>query len=277
MTSISNIASSSGTFQQNIKKTDAKLLAAISSLVSGRKTQDVADIAIATQLQSEVVGLKQVSQNLAQASSLTQVADGAIEQSQNIVQRLRDIALQAHDGAINDDQRKQLNEEFQALTQQLDAQVANTQFNGQNLLDGSISGDNKLTLNSILAEDGGDSEDDSALNISSLSSSVLFGGQKLDVLSVDGATQALAALDSASTYIATARASVGAFQQTLNYSAASIDSAIINQEAARSLLSDADFADSASQSQQAQVQRNVQLSIAAQTNKLPAALLQLVS
>ncbi len=274
MSNISNIVGSSGLLQQNIKKTDAKLLAAISSLVSGNKTQDVADIAVASQLQSQVAGLKQVSQSLAQASSLTQVADGALGQSQEIVDRLREIASQAKNGTTSADQRKALNEEFQQLTKQLDAQVANTKFNGQNLLDGTLSGSNSLSLNKLLATSN---DDDNQLSISSLATTVLFSGQKLDVLSVDGAQAALDTLAVASDRISTARASVGAFQQTLNYSAATIDSAAANQDAARSLLSDADFLDTATESQQSQVKRNAQLSIAAQTNKLPAALLQLVS
>lgn len=274
MTSISSIAGSSGIFQQNIKKTDAKLQAAIASLVSGRKTQDVAEVAVATQLQSEVAGLKQVSQSISQAISLTQVADGAIAQSQAIVQRLQEIAQQASNGSTNNDQRKQLDIEFQALIKDLDRQVENTQFNGQNLLDGSVTGEKSLSLNKLLSTGN---DDDNQLAIDSLASTVVFGGQKLSVLSVDGAQAALGVLGAAQDRIATARASVGAFQQTLNYAAASIDSAIINQEAARSLLSDADFLDAATNSQQAQVQRNAQLSLAAQTNRLPAALLQLVS
>ena len=158
--------------------------------------------------------------------------------------------------------------------QELDAQVARTQFNGKNLLDGTLAGDNKLSLNSILASNEGD---DNGLEIENLSSQVLFGGQSLNVLSVDGAQAALAALGTAQTTISTARASVGSFEQTLNYAAATIDSATINQQAAQSLLSDADFLEAATESQNAQVQRNAQLSLAAQGNRLPAALLQLVS
>lgn len=271
---ISSLAGLTGVQQQNIKKTDAKLQAAIASLVSGQKTQDVADVALATQLQSQVAGLKQVSQSLAQAISLTQVADGAIEQSQQIVGRLQEIALQASNGALSADQRKQLDVEFQELVKDLDRQVANTRFNGQNLLDGTLSGNNSLSLGNLL---NSGSDDDSSLSIDNLASSTLFNGQNLNVLSIDSAQQALQALGAAQSQIATARASVGAFQQTLDYSAASIDSAIINQEAARALLSDADFLEAATESQQAQVQRNAQLSLAAQTNRLPSALLQLVS
>ncbi len=273
---ISSIAGFAGVGQQNnnIKKTDAKLQAAIASLVSGKKIQDVADIAVATQLQSQVTGLKQVSQSLAQAASLTQVADGAIEQSQQIIGRLQEIAIQSNNGALNAEGRAALNEEFQSLVQELDRQVATTQFNGKNLLDGSLTGDNKLSLNTILATKEGD---DNALEVENLSSTVLFNAQKLNVSSQDGAEKALEALRVAQNIVSAARANVGSFQQTINYASASIDTAIANQEAARSLLSDADFLESVTESQQSQVQRNAQLSLAAQGNRLPAALLQLVS
>lgn len=271
---INSITGSSGVLQQNIKKTDDKLLAAISSLVSGKNTDNVADLAVATQLQSQVAGLKQVSQNLAQASSLTQVASGALDESQQIVGRLREIAQQAANGTTSAENRKQLDVEFQQLVKQLDQNVAKTQFNGQNLLDGSLSGDNKLSLNRILATNEGE---DSALQIDNLSTSTLFGGTQLNVLTAENADQAIAKLNAASDRITSTQAAVGAFEQTLNYSSASIDSAIINQQAAQSLLSDADFADAVSQSQQAQVQHNAQLALAAQGNRLPNALLQLLA
>ncbi len=272
---INSIAGTSGVSQnQSIKKTDAKLLQAIASLVSGKNTTDVADVALATQLQSQVAGLKQVSASLAQANSLTQVADGALSQSQEIVGRLREIAQQSANGSTSQENRVALNTEFQSLVKELDRQVASTQFNGKNLLDGTFKGDNALSLNNLLSTSGGD---DSNLEISNLSTQVLFGGTSLNVLSADGAKNALEALSTADGQIASVRAKVGAFQQTLNYSAASIDTAITNQDAARSLLSDADFLDSVTQSQQLQVQQNAQISLAAQGNRLPSALLQLIS
>jgi flagellin len=277
MTSISTIAGSSAVFKQDLKKTEAKLQAAIASLVSGQKTQDVANVALATQLQSQTAGLKQVASNISQAVSLTQVADGAIAQTQEIVGRLQEIAQIAANGTTSQEDRVALDKEFQALVQELDAQVSKTQFGGQNLLDGTLAGENKLSLNSVLASNEGDGSNDGGLEIESLGSSVLFAGKSLSVLSADDAQTALSALGNAQTNIATARASVGAFAQTLNYAAATIDSATINQQAAQSLLSDADFLDAATESQNAQVQRNAQLSLAAQGNRLPAALLQLVS
>jgi flagellin len=271
---INSVASSSGVMQQNIKKTDDKILAAISSLVSGQQADDVANLAVATQLQSRVAGLRQVSQSIAQASSLTQVANGALEQVQRINDRLTQIAQQAANGATNQEQRAQLDQEFQELVKELDSQVAKTQFNGQNLLDGTLAGDNKLSLNRILATEQGE---DSALEVQDLSSTVLFNGERLNVLSADSAQAAIAKLQDSGQRIATARSAVGSFEQTLNYSAATIDTAIANQQAAQSLLSDSDFLSLVTESQQEQVKKNGQLALLAQGNRLPNSFLQLIS
>ena len=202
------------------------------------------------------------------------MADGAIANTQDILSKLKDVAQQAKSGSISDENRKALDVQFQQLVKQLDKDVAATQFNGKNLLDGSLTGSNSLSLNSLLNTQG---EDDAKLEIDDLASSTLFKNESLNVLSVDSAANAFAAIDNAQGQVARARATVGAFQQTLNYSAATIDSAISNQEAARSVLNDADFLDAASSSQQALVQRNASLSLAAQGNRLPVALLKLVS
>lgn len=275
MVSISSIAGSAVVQQsQSIKKTDAKLQTAIANLLSGKRSQDVANVAVATQLQAQTAGLKQVSANIAQASSAAQVAGDAIGQVQEIVGRLREVAVRANAGSTSDNDRAALNEEFQGLVRELDAQVKNTQFNGKNLLDGTLRGDNSLSLNSLLASGEGD---DAALEIDNLSSFVLFKNQTPNVLTKESATDAIAALSVAQGQITAARASVGSFQQTLNYSAATIDTVAANLEAARSSLDDADFLEASTLSNQATVQRNAQLSLAAQGNRLPAALLKLVS
>lgn len=272
---ISTLASVSGVPQQQaLRKTEDKLQLAIASLVSGQRADDVANVAVATQLQSQTAGLKQVSQNLAQAGSLAQVADGAIARSQEIVGRLQEIAVQAQNDTNSAENRKALNQEFQALNAELDRQAAKTQFNGKNLLDGSLSGNGALKLNDII---NANADNDGELKIDDLAGKALFDGEPLDVLTVDGAAKALEKLELAQGKLSTARASVGAFQQTLNFASASVDTAIVNQEAARSLLSDTDFLEAVSESQQAQVQRNAQLSLIAQTNRLPPALLQLIS
>src|SRR4051812_47123829 len=98
--------------QQTIQNASAKLQAAIASIVSGNRvnqaSDDVAALSIAGQLQSETAGLRQISGNLAQASSLTQVADGGVSQIQNALTQLQSLASQAGNPTLNAENRKQL-------------------------------------------------------------------------------------------------------------------------------------------------------------------------
>ncbi len=263
--------------QQNLQKSSAKLSAAIAAIASGNRltsaSTDIASLSVASQLQSAVSGLKQASGNLVQASSLAQVADGGLSQINEVSLQLQNLAQQAGSPILNDDNRKALNEQFKQLVQQIDSIAANTSFNGKKLLNGDLSGSGALSLDSLLASEGNDS---GSLSIDNFSSANLFAGSSLNLTTAEGAKNAFAVVGDALGKITSARANVGSFLQSTDYAAASVESAIANQEAARSTLQDTDFADAATQQSQATLQHNVALAIAAQGNRLTPALLQLV-
>jgi len=276
-----NISSLSGLTalqqQQNIQKTSSKLGAAIASLVSGNKVAsggvDVASLSIASQLQSATSGLKQVAGNLAQASSLAQVADGGLLQLQNIAEAIKNLAQQASAPALSDANRAALDTQLKQLLKQIDGTVSSTSFNGKKLLNGDVSGSNKLSLDSLLSSD---SNGESGLSITSLTSTSLLGSGELNFNSTASAAGVSAAAGAALSKITGIRADVGSFLQSVDYAAASIDSAVANQEAARSTLQDTDFAEVSSQKSQATLQNNAAIALAAQGNRIPVALLQLV-
>ncbi len=276
-----NISSLSGLTglqqQQNLQKSSAKLGAAIAALASGNKltsaSTDIASLSVASQLQSAVSGLKQASGNLAQASSLAQVADGGAAQLQEITLQLQNLAQQAGSAILNDDNRKALNEQFKKLVQQIDSVASNTSFNGKKLLNGDLSGSGKLSLDSILSSEGNDSGN---LAIDNLSSTNLFSDIELNLSTAESANNAFAIVGDALNKIISVRSDIGSFMQSSDYAAASIESAIANQEAARSTLQDTDFAETASQQSQATLQQNAAIALAAQGNRLTPALLQLV-
>lgn len=281
MVNISGISGSAGTQQQqNIRRSNEKLQAAIASLVSGvrlnRASDDVAALSVATQLQSQNVSLRQVSSNLAQASSLAQVADGGAEQIAGLLEKLQNVAQQAGNATLSDDNRAQLNVQFQQLKAAIDRFADNTTFNGQKLLDGSLTGGKSLSLDSLLTGEPS-SGDAVKLSVDSLTSSSLFAGENLDVLSADGAQRSLDAIGAAIGKVTGARASIGSFQEAINYAGASIDSAAANQEAALSILQDTDFASASTDSVLASLQRNAGIALAAQGNRLSPTLLKLVS
>ena len=257
---------------QSIKNADAKLQAAIASIVSGT-TSDVTNVAIASELQSQTTGLKQISNNLVQGFSLTQVADGGAAQIQNSLTQLQSLAQQAQSPTVNAETRKQLNQQFQQIINQVDQLASGTSFNGNSLLDGSLSGSNSLSLDTLLSSSNAGGND---LSIANLTSGALFGGQSLNILSSDSASQASGSINSAIGQLTSARASIGAFQRTLDFASANIDSAIGNQQAALSTFSETDLAAASTQSSQAELQSNASIALAAQGNRLNPALLKLI-
>ncbi len=259
--------------QQSIGNADNKLRAAIASIVSGKRSDDVANVAIASQLQSTTSALRQASGNLALGSSLSQVADGGAGQIENALNQLKSLAEQSRSPVLNDANRQQLNEQFQQTLASIDQIAKDTSFNGKPLLDGSVSGSNALSLDSLL---GSSDSTLSSLSIDSLSSSSLLGSGS-NILSADSAGQALGAITGALTQVTSARTSIGAFQQATNFAAANVDSAITNQEAAQATLSETDLSTASTNNSLADVQRNASIALAAQGNRLAPQLLQLVS
>jgi len=275
---ISGIGSSAGLqSQQNIKKANARLQAAIANLASGSKlnkaSDNVAALSIATQLQSEVSGLKQASGNLAQAASLTQVADGGAEKIQDLLDKMKELATQANAPTLSEDNRKQLNEQFQQLRAQIDRFAENTTFNSQKLLDGSQNGAKAISVDSLLGEQTDDAD---TLEIQSLTSTSLLG-KTLDISTGAGASDAVATLGDALNKVTSVRSTIGSFQRSLDYAAANIDSVVANQQAAISELRDTDFAEGATESSMANIQRNAAIAVQAQAKNLSPALLKLVN
>lgn len=275
-----NISSLSGltglSQQQNLQKSSSKLSAAIAALASGNRltsaSTDISSLSVAGQLQAAVSGLKQASGNLAQASSLAQVADGGLSQIFEVTQQLQNLAEQARSPILNDDNRKALGEQFKQLEAQIDSIAGGTSFGGKKLLNGDLSGSDALSLDSLLASEVNDS---GSLSLGNFSSANLFGGS-LNLTTVEGAANAFAVVGEALNKITSGRAGVGSFLGSTDYAAANIEAAIANQEAARSTLQDTDFAEAATDQSQATLQQNVSLALAAQGNRLTPALLQLV-
>lgn len=134
--------------QANIGIASASASASVARLSSGnrivRSSDDVAALSTGTSLRTQVNTLRVALTNAAQGISLLQVADGSLSQVTEILTRQKAIALQAGSGSVADSDRVFLNQEFQALSSEINRLVANTNFNGVNLIDGSLSGSNPL-------------------------------------------------------------------------------------------------------------------------------------
>ncbi len=128
--------------QQNINSANRLTGGSIARLSSGdriiRAADDVAGLSVGTALRTEVTTLRQALVNSNQANSLLQVADGALAQVTDILQRQKSIAVQAGSGSLTDTERGFLNQEFQALAQEIDRIVDSTNFNGVGLIGGGL-------------------------------------------------------------------------------------------------------------------------------------------
>src|SRR3954470_14511244 len=123
--------------QANIASASGNAQSSVSRLSSGNRivqaSDDVAGLAIGSSLQSQVSALKTALSNASQGTSLLQVADGALGQIQSILQQQQALALQASSGSLTDIDRGFLNQQFQALSDEINTLASSTTFNGVNL------------------------------------------------------------------------------------------------------------------------------------------------
>lgn len=266
--SISSIASIVANVSRTLGNSNSKLADQINGLLlakseSSSTRPDVAGLATAALLQSQVSSLRVASQNIAQAQSLLAVADGGAAQVSQVLTRLAELSQRASSTDLSQAERIQLDVEFQQLRQEITKIANTTRFNGQALLDGSLDAE-------TLGEDG-------EVTVGSLTDEALFKGKQLDLQSADHARAAAEAVKAAQAYVAEQRASIGALQEGLDYAGAAIDTAAQNQEAARSFLDDNDIVSASTKTAQELVQQQALSALLAQTNKLSGNILQLLN
>ncbi len=127
--------------QKNINSSTAKIA---SGNKFSRAADNVAALAVATKMGTELSGLRAQQQNAAFSSSMLQIADGALDKISNMLQRQQSLAMMAKNGSLTDAQRGQLNQEFQALTDEINRVVGSTNFNGVQLIGGNSNSDVEL-------------------------------------------------------------------------------------------------------------------------------------
>jgi len=258
VTTVTSVAA--GAVQRSLSTSKSNITQSVKSLLSSSApaTTGTANMSAALSLQSQVAGLRAASLNIAQTSSMVSTAQNGASTISRILGRLQDLATRAS-GVVDAQTRRGLDAEFQSLRNEINRTVATINFNGRLLLDGSVT-----------AEDLGLETDDPNAGLPDLSASALLGADSLSIATPEETARALEAIQAAQTQVSSAEADIGAFAGALEMGLATIESAINNQDAARSELSDADLIAASSQSAQAQVQNSAALSLLAQTNRMPA-------
>ena len=246
-----------------------------------RGADDAAGLAISESLRSDIRALRQAVRNANDGISLINVAEGALNEQSGILIRLRELASQAATGTVGSTERATIQLEFNALRNEIDRIANTTEFNGQNLVDGSLAS-GVAAGSQILIQVGIDSSSSSRINLNqqidltSISATALA----LDVLAVSTASAALTALGSINSAIDTVtagRGKIGAVQNRLVRTISNLSISVENLQAAESAIRDADIAEEVALLTRNQILVQSATAAVAQANLAPQSVLQLLA
>lgn len=266
-----NVASLSA--QRFVGATNSRLGGNVARLASGLRivqaADDAAGLGISERLKAQIAGLVQASRNANDAVSMIQVAEGSMNEQASILVRLRELAVQAANGTLGSVERGFLDAERDQLVQELDRIAQVTEFGGINMLSGAVTtlsfqvGIQSATANQISAEFS--AVDSSSLGIGSIS-----------FTSNEGALSALDVIDTAISNLSSERASLGAVQNRLVITMATLRTTQENLAAANSRIRDVDVAEETASMTRNQILSQAGVAVLAQANQLPSLALSLI-
>jgi len=252
-----------------------RLAQTVRRLSSGQRINSAADdpagLAISEKMRAQIRGLAVASRNCEDAISLVQTAEGAMGESHAILQRMRELAVQAASDT-NDDSvdRAALDAEYQQLLKELEDISGQTRFNGRSLLDGSAEGASGLNI-----QTGPNSGDTLRLSVADVTPDTL-GVSGTGVGTRDDASGALGVLDDAIKAVAKGRADLGAYQNRLEHKINNLDTQAENLTAAESRIRDADMAQEMMEYAKASIMVQAATAMLAQANNEPKNVLTLL-
>ncbi len=231
--------------QNNSRVANRMQSQAMERLSSGKRINsakdDAAGLAIATRMDANVRGLNQAVRNANDGISLAQTAEGAMGNISNILVRMRELAVQAANGTLGDDDRAAIQTEVTALVSQIDDIASRTTFNGTDLLKGGTDPADPVTISIQTGLNDGETVDISIKALTAEALGVHDGTDPIDLSTASSASAALATLDTAIQTVATERANLGAQQNRLEATVDNLTSTVTNLADAKSRIEDADF------------------------------------
>ncbi len=226
--------------ERALKRTNRELQKILEQLSTGsrinRASDDAAGLAISEQLQSNIRGFKIASQNITDAMSALNIADGTANETTQILQRQRELAAQARNGTLTDNNRAALDIEYQQLSKELDRIAQTANFNKQ-----SVSSGSDLASGSAKVQSGAESTDQLTLPHVDLKP-ISIGISGTSIATSDNASSAVSVLDKALKSVNSQRSTVGATINRLESSIDNLSVAMVNTQAAESVLRDEDMA-----------------------------------
>jgi flagellin len=248
-----------------------------------KAADDASGLAVSEKMRSQIRGLNQASTNAANGISFIQTAEGYLQETQDILQRIRELAVQSSNGIYTAEDRMQIQVEVSSLIDEVDRIASHAQFNGMNLLTGRFAeatGENTVTA-SMWLHIGANIDQRERMFIGTMTAKGLFirdlGDESiLSLADPDSANRALGTLDEALKKVSKQRADMGAYQNRLEHAIRGIDIGAENLQAAESRVRDTNMAKEMVEYTKNQILNQSGTAMLAQANQRGQAVLQLL-
>jgi flagellin len=259
----------------------------LEKLSSGEKINragdDASGLAVSEKMRAQIRGLNKASENAQNDISFIQTTEGYLQETTDIVQRIRELAVQSSNGIYTDEDRMQIQVEVSALVAEIDRVASHAQFNGMNMLTGRFArstGENTVTA-SMWFHVGANMDQRIQAFIGTMTASALgvrsVGNEEIISLAdPDSANRAIGTLDEALKKINKQRADLGAYQNRLEKTVAGVNNAAENLQASESRIRDTDMAKEVVDSTKNQVLTQAGQAMLAQANQNSQGVLSLL-
>ena len=259
---------------RNLSITDGQMSKSLEKLSSGfrinRAADDAAGLSISEGLRSQIGGTKVAVRNAQDGISVVQTAEGALSESHAILQRMRDLAVQAaNDGSQDLEAKTAADTEFQQLNTELTRIATTTAYGTQKVLDGTFKKDFQVGANNTGA-------DRITVDLSTSFDATTLGTGALDLKSAASAQTAIDTVSTAIGTVSTARSTLGALQNRFEHTINNLNVAVENLSASESRIRDTDMASEMVNFTRSQILSQAGTAMLAQANQAPQGVLQLL-
>jgi len=277
-----NIASINS--QRNLSISQGQLSKSMQRLSSGLRINNAADdaagLAISENMRGQIRSMNQATRNANDGVSLIQTAEGSLNETSAILVRMRELAEQSSTGTVGSTERGYIQSEMNKLTSEIDRIANSTEFNGQKLLNGALSGGTPATQTNTMTFQIGarnvSANDTIDLKIKNADTSTITGSSTVNVSDQTSAQLALSTIDNAIISISSERSNLGATQNRLQSTINNLQVAIENTSAAESRIRDADVASETATMTRNNILTQAGTAILSQANSAPQAALTLL-
>ena len=207
-----------------------------------RAGDDASGLAVSEKLRSQIRGLNQAERNIGNAISFIQTTEGYLQETQDILHRIRELAVQSANGIYSAEDRMQIQVEVSQLVDEVNRIASHAQFNGMDLLQGAFARDGQL--GGIQFQVGANMDQNETGYIGTMTAEALglVGQQSVTISTPAGANMAIGMVDNALTMVSKQRADLGAYQNRFELAAEGVAVASENMQAAESRIRDTDMA-----------------------------------